>query len=70
MIPIRILRIEIDRRDGQGWRTRSQGIFRGDAQDIPQHLVDYCINYAHRAFLDDKLVASCEGRSDKVAVHA
>ena len=52
-----VVRIEFDRRDGLGWRVRQQGEADVTEQQIIEELPKYAIQYSHRAYLDDKLVA-------------
>ncbi len=57
-----MLRIEMDRLDGLGWRVRSEGEFSGTVAQIIAALPDYAIQYPHRAFLNGELVAEIDPR--------
>ena len=49
------VRIEIDR--GKGWETRFLGMFQIAPEEVASHVAAYAVEYPHRGFLDDALVA-------------
>ncbi len=57
-----MLRIEMDRLDGLGWRLRGEGAFAGTVVEILSGLPAYAIQYPHRAYLDGVLVAEIDPR--------
>lgn len=57
------VRIEMDR--GEGWETRTSGDAECDADRLAQDLPAYAIQYPHRAFLDDVLIATAEPKHRK-----
>ena len=54
---MRLLRIEMNR--GRGWELRAEGRIPADItlEQIKRDLVNYAIQYEHRALLDGKEVA-------------
>jgi hypothetical protein len=54
---MRLLRIEMNQ--GQGWELRAEGRIPADItlEQIKRDLVNYAIQYEHRALLDGKEVA-------------